>query len=67
MTKKTKIFSFRASAEEVDRWQLYTQIRDIKRDEIGTEAMRAYIASHPLEGAEKLLYDERLQKLEKQL
>lgn len=55
-----KVFSFRGDKEDVKAWRLYATVTGLKVDDLGSIAMQEYIASHPLKGAEKALFDEKM-------
>ncbi len=57
-----KVFSFRGNQEDVKAWRLYATVTGTKVDDLGTSAMQEYIENHPLKGAEKALFDEKMNK-----
>lgn len=60
--KPVKVFSFRADEGKVAGWRLYAVCHGIKVDELGAAAMEEYIKRHALKGAEKDLFDQRIQE-----
>ena len=55
-----KVFSFRGEEDHVKAWRLYATVTGTKVDELGSLAMEEYLANHPLKGAEKALFDEKM-------
>ena len=55
-----QVFSFRGEKDTVKAWRLYATISGIKVDDLGSMAMQEYLASHPLKGTEKTLFDEKM-------
>lgn len=55
-----QVFSFRGEINSVKAWRLYATISGIKVDDLGSLAMQEFIAAHPLKGAEKALFDEKM-------
>lgn len=59
--KKIKqVFSFRGEKDDVKAWRLYATVTGTKVDDLGSLAMQEYLANHPLKGAEKALFDEKM-------
>lgn len=54
-----QVFSFRGNKNDVKVWRLYANITGIKVDDLGSLAMKEYLENHPLNGAEKALFDEK--------
>lgn len=61
--KALKVFSFRADEERVAAWRLYAVCHGMKVDDLGAAAMEEYIKRHALKGAEKDLFDQRIQEI----
>lgn len=57
-----QVFSFRGEKEDVKAWRLYAAITGMKVDDLGSLAMKQYLENHPLKGAEKALFDEKLNR-----
>lgn len=57
-----KVFSFRGDKTDVKAWRLYATVTGTKVDDLGTFAMQEYLNNHPLNGAEKALFDEKMNK-----
>lgn len=57
-----QVFSFRGEKENVKAWRLYATVTGIKVDDLGSLALQEYIKNHPLKGAEKALFDEKINK-----
>jgi hypothetical protein len=55
-----QVFSFRGEKEAVKAWRLYATVTGTKVDDLGSLAMQEYLANHPLKGAEKALFDEKM-------
>ena len=55
-----QVFSFRGQKDDVKAWRLYATVTGMKVDDLGSLAMREYLAAHPLKGAEKALFDEKM-------
>jgi len=55
-----QVFSFRGEKDKVKAWRLYATVTGTKVDDLGSLAMQEYIDKHPLKGAEKALFDERM-------
>lgn len=57
-----QVFSFRGDKDAVKAWRLYASISGIKVDDLGSLALQEYIATHPLKGLEKDLFNEKMNK-----
>lgn len=55
-----QVFSFRGETDDVKAWRLYATVTGTKVDDLGSLAMQEYLKNHPLKGAEKALFDERM-------
>lgn len=55
-----KVFSFRGPDKDVDKWRLYATLRGEKADDLWSTAMNEFIHKHPLKGAAKDLFDEKM-------
>lgn len=55
-----QVFSFRGEVDDVKAWRLYANITGTKVDDLGSLALQEYLKNHPLKGAEKALFDERM-------
>lgn len=55
-----QVFSFRGEKDAVKAWRLYATVTGTKVDDLGSLAMQEYLANHPLKGAEKALFDEKM-------
>ena len=58
--QKKQVFSFRGSHDSVKAWRLYARISGTRVDDLGSKALDEYISNHPLTGAEKAVFDERM-------
>ena len=64
--KKTdthKPFPFWAIKEDADNWRLWAKAKNIKVDDMGSEAMKEYIRNHPLTPDQETIF--RLQSEQK--
>lgn len=59
-TSSKQVFSFRGEKENVKAWRLYATVTGIKVDTLGSMALQEYLKNHPLKGAEKALFDEKM-------
>ena len=58
-----KVFSFRASAANVDSWRLYATAAGIKVDDLGDRALTEYIERHPLNDVQQAFFDSQIKKI----
>lgn len=60
--KEKRVFSFRGEEGNIKAWRLYATVTGTKVDDLGSLALQEYIENHPLKGAEKALFDEKMKK-----
>lgn len=57
------VFSFRCDKNSIKKWRRYAGIlklsKGIRTDELWSAAINEYIEKHPLEGAEKTMFEEK--------
>lgn len=63
-----KVYSFWAEKTEIEQWKCYQEANpDLRKaEDLGLNAIREYIANHPLTGNDQERYEENLRRAKEQ-